>query len=65
MQIGDFELIEPIPELNKPHMLVSLEPWINVGSVGTLTLETLEKLFVALDLGTLIDPGTFYDFTSF
>jgi len=65
MQIGDFELIEPIPELNKPHMLVSLEPWINVGSVGTLTLETLEKHFVAQDLGRLRDPGSFYDFTRY
>jgi len=65
MQIGTFKLIEPIPDLKKPHMLVSLEPWINVGSVGTLTLSTLEKHFVAQDLGKLSDPGTFYDFTRY
>ncbi len=65
MQIGAFELQEPLPKLTNPHLFVSLGPWIDVGSVGTLTLGTLEKQFNALELGRLSKPGAFYDFTRY
>lgn len=47
MRLGIFELIESLPELRNPHIITILQPWIDVGSVGTLTLGTLEDQFNA------------------
>ena len=65
MQVGAFELSEPLPELQQPHMIAMLKPWIDVGSVGTLALGFLEKQFGAVELGRLQQPGQFYDFTRY
>ena len=43
MQIGAFELNEPLPELRDPHVFAMVRPWVDVGSVGTLTLNRLER----------------------
>ncbi|MFH1382239.1 MAG: PAC2 family protein [Chloroflexota bacterium] len=42
-----------------------LRPWVDVGSVGTLTLAWLERHFQAKDLGRLSRPGDFFDFTRY
>ena len=65
MQVGAFELQDPLPELSQPHMITMLKPWIDVGSVGTLSLNFLEDKFGAVDLGRLQHPGHFYDFTRY
>jgi hypothetical protein len=65
MRIGAFELSEPVPELREPHVLAMIRPWIDVGSVGTLTLRRLERHFQAQELGRLARPGTFFDFTRY
>lgn len=65
MNIGAFELTEPVPELNNPHALVMIRPWVDVGSVGTLTLRQLERHFQAQELARLARPGTFFDFTRY
>lgn len=65
MRIGAFEIDEPVPELNEPHALAMLDPWIDVGSVGTLTLAWLEKHFDAEDFGRISRPGNFFDFTRY
>ena len=65
MRVGAFELIEPLPQLRDPHLFAILQPWIDVGSVGTLALGTLEKEFGAQDLGKLARPSTFYDLTRY
>jgi predicted ATP-grasp superfamily ATP-dependent carboligase len=65
MQVNAFELQEPIPELRRPHMIGMLKPWIDVGSVGTLSLNFLEEKFGAVELGRLKTPGRFYDFTRY
>jgi len=65
MKIGAFEVNEPLPELREPHALVSLQPWIDVGSVGTLTLTWLETHFRARELARLARPGDFFDFTRY
>ena len=65
MRIGAFELHEPLPELREPHLLTVLRPWIDVGSVGTLGLGTLEAHFGANELGRLYRPGEFYDYTRY
>ncbi len=65
MRIGAFELTEPMPKLKAPHALVMVRPWVDVGSVGTLTLETLEDHLGAIELGKLARPGRFFDFTRY
>jgi PAC2 family len=65
MRIGEFEINEPVPELKDPHMLAVLRPWIDVGSVGTLSLSRLERYLRAKELGRLARPGLFYDFTRY
>ncbi len=65
MQVGQFELRDPLPQLNEPHVIASLTPWIDAGSVGTLTLERLERFMGAEDLGDLSKPGRFFDFTRY
>ena len=65
MRIAAFELVEPLPELKEPHVLAMLRPWVDVGSVGGLTLSRLERHFGAKDLGKLTRPGTFFDFTRY
>ena len=65
MKLGPFEIYEPIPEFNDPHVITILRPWIDVGSVGTLTLARLERHFSSQVLGRLSRPGTFFDFTRY
>lgn len=65
MRVGHFEINEPVPALKEPHLLTMLRPWIDVGSVGTITLSRLERYFNAQELGKLARPGTFFDFTRY
>jgi hypothetical protein len=65
MKIGAFEINEPVPELQEPHALVMIRPWVDVGSVGSLTLRRMERHFGAQELGKLARPGTFFDFTRY
>jgi hypothetical protein len=65
MRIAAFEIPEPVPELHEPHALVMLRPWVDVGSVGSLTLRRLQRHFGAKELGKLDRPGTFFDFTRY
>lgn len=65
MRIGAFELNEPIPALREPHALVMIRPWVDVGSVGTLTLQRMERHFGGAEIGKLARPGTFFDFTRY
>jgi hypothetical protein len=65
MRLGAFEIDEPVPELHEPHVLATLDPWIDVGGVGTLTLAWLEKHFEAEDFARIARPGAFFDFTRY
>jgi len=65
MKIGAFEINEPVPELHEPHALVMIRPWVDVGSVGSLTLRQMERHFQGQQLGKLARPGTFFDFTRY
>ncbi|MFQ5874645.1 MAG: PAC2 family protein, partial [Dehalococcoidia bacterium] len=65
MKIGAFEVCEPLPELDQPHAIAMLRPWVDVGSVGTVALSRLERHFAAQELGRLAQPGHFYDFTRY
>jgi hypothetical protein len=65
MRIGKFDLVEPLPELRDPHVIASLTPWIDAGSVGSLSIERIERFMDAQDLGKLATPGTYFDFTRY
>lgn len=65
MRVGAFEINEPVPELKDPHVFAMIRPWVDVGSVGTLTLNRLERFMGSKELGKLDRPGTFFDFTRY
>ena len=65
MRVGAFELVEPVPALKEPHAFAMIRPWVDVGSVGTLTLNRLERFLGSKELGRLHRPGTFFDFTRY
>ena len=65
MRIGAFEISEPVPELRDPHVFAMIRPWVDVGSVGTLTLNRLERYLASKELGRLVRPGVFFDFTRY
>ena len=65
MRIGAFEINEPVPDLREPHVFAMVRPWVDVGSVGTLTLNRLERHLGATELGRLARPGNFFDFTRY
>ena len=65
MRIGDFEFAEPMPELKDPHVLAVLRPWIDVGNVGSLSLRRIERYLGAKEVGRLVRPGRYYDFTRY
>jgi hypothetical protein len=65
MRLGEFEINEPVPEVRNPHVLAVLRPWIDVGSVGTLSLSRVERHLRARELGRMARPGRFYDFTRY
>ena len=65
MRIGAFQVEEPLPELREPHALAILRPWIDVGSVGSMTVAVLENHFHAKPLAKLVKPGNFFDFTRY
>jgi hypothetical protein len=65
MRIKAFDLQEPLPDLESPHAVAMLEPWIDAGNVGSMTLSWLEDETGARPLGELAKPGAFYDFTRY
>ncbi len=65
MRIGAFQVKEPLPELREPHALVVLRPWVDVGDVGSMTIQLLENYLHTEPLGKLAKPGDFFDFTRY
>ncbi len=65
MKVGEFQLKEPLPELRDPHLIATLTPWIDAGSVGSLSIERLERYMSAEELGGLATPGRYFDFTRY
>jgi predicted ATP-grasp superfamily ATP-dependent carboligase len=63
--VGPFELDDPLPEMSDARLLMSLQPWIDIGSVGTMALSFLEQAWDANQIGKLVRPGEFYDFSRY
>ena len=59
MNIGAFEIFEPIPEFQNLQVISMLHPWVDAGKVGTLTLTRLEDYFDAKEFARLKTPGRF------
>lgn len=51
--------------MRDPHVFAMVRPWVDVGSVGTLTLNRLERYLGSKELGKLARPGVFFDFTRY
>lgn len=63
MRLRAFEIDEPLPELNEPHAVAILKPWVDVGKSGSLAIAWMEERLGARDLARLAVPGDFFDFT--
>lgn len=63
--VGAFEVREPVPHLEEPRLLISLRPWIDVGSAASMALTFLEEAWGSQRLAQLARPGRFYDFTRY
>jgi predicted ATP-grasp superfamily ATP-dependent carboligase len=63
--LGPFELVDPLPSLKQPRMLVALQPWVDVGSVATMTLAYIGEALNAAPMGHLSRPGRYFDFTRY
>jgi predicted ATP-grasp superfamily ATP-dependent carboligase len=64
-RVGPFELEDPLPEMSNARLLISLQPWIDIGSVGTMALSFLEQAWDGQEIGKLARPGEVYDFTRY
>ena len=65
MRIGEFELVDPLPEMKNTIAIGMLRPWVDVGRVGTLSLRKLQQYLGAKEIGRLARPGKFFDFTRY
>lgn len=65
VKLGAFEVVEPVPKLRETHALAVIQPWVDVGSVGSLTLSRLESYLTGNELAKLQKPGDFFDFTRY
>lgn len=65
MDIGAFKIQEDIADIKNPYVVAMIKPWVDVGKVGTLTLNRIERFFGATEIGELARPGKFFDFTRY
>tara|TARA_B100000676_G_C18064693_1_gene840131 strand:- start:1783 stop:2703 length:921 start_codon:yes stop_codon:yes gene_type:complete len=65
MDIGDFKLSDNLPKIDKPCAIAMLKPWIDVGRVGSLSIDQLCKSLKAIEIARLKEPGKYFDFTRY
>ncbi len=63
--VGPFELDDPLPAMSDARLLIALQPWIDIGSVGTMALTFLKQAWDGKQIGKLARPGQFYDFSRY
>ena len=65
MRFHAFDISEPVPELNAPHALAIIRPWIDLSNVGSLILSCFETYLGSKELARLVRPGNFFDLTRY
>jgi len=65
MRFRAFNISEPVPELNAPHALAIIRPWIDLSNVGSLILSCFETYLGSKELARLVRPGNFFDLTRY
>jgi len=65
VRLRAFDLSEPVPELNGPHAFAIIRPWVDAGSVASLTLSRLETDLGGKEMARLVRPGNFFDLTRY
>lgn len=65
MRIGAFQINVDPAQLDEPHCIASLRPWINVGNVGRTALRRMASISKARRVGDLARPSRFYDYTRY
>jgi hypothetical protein len=65
MRVGAFDIVEPAPELDEPHVLAVMPSWMDAGHAASLTISRSEQHLHAEELGSLARPGEFFDFTRY
>jgi predicted ATP-grasp superfamily ATP-dependent carboligase len=63
--VGPFGLEDPLPDMSDARLLIALQPWIDIGSVGTMALSFLEQAWDGKQIAKLSRPGRFYDFSRY
>ena len=51
--------------MSDARLLIALQPWIDIGSVGTMALSFLEQAWNGKQIAKLARPGQFYDFSRY
>ncbi len=65
MRVRAVDISEPVPELNAPHALAIIRPWIDLSNVGSLILSCFETYLGSKELARLVRPGNFFDLTRY
>lgn len=65
MRIRDFQIDIQRARFQRPHCIVMLRPWINVGNVGNTVINRIACIKQAKRIGQLARPSKFYDFTRY
>jgi hypothetical protein len=65
MRVGAFDIIEPAPDLDEPHVLAIIPSWMDAGRAASLTISRCEQHLHAEELGSLARPGEFFDFARY
>ena len=65
MRFRAFDISEPVPDLNAPHALAIIRPWIDLSNVGSLILSCLETSLGSKELARLARPGNYFDLTRY
>jgi len=65
MGMDIFEINDPDLKLNDPVAIAILQPWVDVGKVGSIVMSELERHFGSKELASLARPGSFFDFTRY
>ena len=65
MGMDIFEVTDLDLKLNDPVAIAILQPWVDVGKVGSIVLDELQRHLGAKELARLARPGSFFDFTRY